>query len=208
MRSHCGPDPRIAISNARIVRNARKGRHATRKKRNIPSYRHLYSAGDGGDDIGQHGRGRVPHINESHVWPEPRGAVPDGIRRPLTQAQRLELPVLREQFDSNAAVQAYNRAGQQLKNSDQLASAISAAVTTDSQVFSTLTPPTSVPQGGSADIDTAIDEAAALRTSQAYATFDNDLASALADPGLINLRSGRRDGKRPVPWGMTPGPGY
>lgn len=107
--------------------------------------------------------------------------------KPLTQAQRLELPVLREQFDSNAAVQAYNRAGQRLKNSDQLASAISAAVTSDSQVFSTLTPPSSVPQGGSADIDTAIDEAAALRTSQAYATFDNDLASALADPGLVNL---------------------
>lgn len=106
--------------------------------------------------------------------------------KPLTQAQRLELLGLRDEF-SNAAVQAYNRAGQQLKNSAQLPSVISAAVTSDSQVFSTLTPPSSVPQGGSADVDTAIDEVAAWRTSPAFATFDNELASALADPGLISL---------------------
>ena len=107
--------------------------------------------------------------------------------RPLTLSQRLELPVLGYQFDGNPAVQAFTRAGQQLEHSAQLSSVVSAATATDSQVFSTLTPPSSVSQGGSTDIDTAIDEVAAWRTSQAFTTFDTELASALSDPGLVNL---------------------
>lgn len=105
----------------------------------------------------------------------------------LTRDQGREFERVRDQFTDNPAFRAYAAAGRQLSRSTQFPADISAAVASDSQSFATLTPPPSVDQGGSAALDTLVDDVATWRTSSAFAGYDSTLTTALADPALTDL---------------------
>jgi hypothetical protein len=107
--------------------------------------------------------------------------------RPLSWAERLQEKLLQQQLSHDGAVRTLIQSGSQLKRSSALAGDISAAAAGTVTTYSTLYPPTSVGQGGSADLDSVIDDFASMRTSAAFTDFASQLGPPLGDPQIQGL---------------------
>jgi hypothetical protein len=94
---------------------------------------------------------------------------------------------LRSQLLGNPAVRVLDRTGSQLKHAAELPADISAGAAGSQTTYTTLTPPPTANQGGSAALDTVIGDFAGLRTSSDFNDYAGQLGPVLANPSFQNL---------------------
>jgi hypothetical protein len=111
---------------------------------------------------------------------------------PLSPQQRREERKLQAALRKNPAVDTLIEAGQQLRDSNQLAPDVATVAAGNGTSYTTLTPPPTAGQGGSAALDTVIGDVAALRTSPSFSGLAFDLAPVLQNPGFVQLLEDQR----------------